>query len=333
MILHRGTCGDAAKADGEWHLLRAALGGTLVEGACDGACWAAPAATVQREGHQHRFARLGDEVPEALLRCLAGDCADEYAGRGESGLLERLGRLDGSLEDAVGRGAYAAFAQASALGAARTVDAIRASSYPARYGLPRADRAVEVAALPDNPSAFIDRHLLEGDPHRVVEGILVACRAGGVDTARVYLDGQGETARASLSEALAQGRRHGVLGGSTLGGDAVGVEVRDGAPPKGATGIEAVAALSTVFDQPPPPTRLVALTGAIARPGVYEVPVGGATTWTGLLAMAGALPGLVPGVRVGAEGAIVAQEQFEELVTPSSLRDGSVVVLDRDAEV
>ena len=67
VVLHRGTCGDAARGEGEWHILRAALGPALVEGACDGACWAAPAATVQREGHQHRFTNLAAEVPAALL--------------------------------------------------------------------------------------------------------------------------------------------------------------------------------------------------------------------------------------------------------------------------
>ena len=335
MVLHRGTCGNAHKADGEWHLLRAALGEALVEGACDGACWAAPAATVQREGHQHRFARLGDEVPPELLQCLGGECADEYAGRGEHGLLERLGRQDGSLEDAVAHGAYGALAQANALGPERTSDAIRASSYPARYGpLGTSDGAtVEVAARPDSPTAFIDRHLLEGDPHRVLEGILVACRATGATTAHVTLDGQPETARLAIEEAIAEARRHGILDGSALGGDPIAVEVDEGDAPGGAMSIEAVAALSTVFDRPPPPTRLLALSGAVPRPGLYEIPLGGAMTWTGVLAMAGATPGLVPAVRVGAEGVLVPRDEFESLVTPSALGDGSVVILDRDSEV
>ena len=333
MILHRGTCGNAHKADGEWHLLRAAIGESLVEGSCDGACWAAPAATVQREGHQHRFARLGDQVPPGLLQCLAGECADEYAGRGEHGLLERLGRQDGSLEDAAVHGAYGALAQASLLGPERTADAIRASSYPARYRSFGASEgsAVEVAARPDSPTAFIDRHLLEGDPHRVLEGILVACRAIGSAAAHIALDGQPASARAALVEAIAQAGRHGILDGSALGGDPVALEVREGIAPAGAMSIEAVAALTTVFDHPAPPTRLVALSGAVPRPGLYEVPLGGAMTWTGLLAMAGATPGLVPGVRVGAEGILVPRDDFESLVMPSALGDGSVVVLDRDA--
>ena len=94
--------------------------------------------------------------------------------------------------------------------------------------------------------------------------------------------------------------------------------------------IEAACALPAVFDRPPPPTRLVALSGAVPRPGVYEVPLGGATTWTGILATAGVMPGLVPAVRVGSH--VVARDAFEEIVTPSALGRGAVEVLAEDAE-
>ncbi|MCA9851956.1 MAG: hypothetical protein KC461_15110, partial [Dehalococcoidia bacterium] len=85
-----------------------------------------------------------------------------------------------------------------------------------------------MAARPDSPTAFIDRHLLEGDPHRVLEGILVTCRATGATTAHVTLDGQPETARLAIEEAIAEARRHGILDGSALGGDPIAVEVDEG---------------------------------------------------------------------------------------------------------
>lgn len=333
VVLHRGTCGNATRADGEWHVLRSALGETLVEGACDGACWAAPSATVQREGHQHRFARLGDTVPEQLTRCLAGDCDDEYAGRGEYGILERLGRQDGTFEDAVIHGAYAALAQASAVGTDRTMDAIRTSSYAVRYSLPPLSDLLTVAAENDGPANFTDRHLLEGDPHRVIEGILVACIATGAAHARIHLGGQPAAAREAFADALEQARRHGILDGSILGGRATEIEVSDSPAEEPAISIEAASALTTVFDRPPPPTRLVALSGAVPHPALYEVPVGGATTWTGILAMAGATPGLVPGLLVGADGEIVPREAFEDVVAPDALGDGVMIVLPRDADV
>ncbi len=331
VVLHRGTCGDAARGEAEWHVLRAALGDALVEGACDGACWAAPAVTVQREGHQHRFAQLDAEVPAALVACLGGTCDDEYAGRGEFGILERLGRQDGTFEDAVARGAYAALAHASTTGTERAMDALRNSTYATRYPLPTATAVITVAAETDTRTAFIDRHLLEGDPHRVLEGILVACRATGATAAHLNLAGQPASARQAFEDARGAAERHGLLDGSALGGPSVDLEVSETTTLSGdALTIEAVSALTTVFDRPPPPTRLVALSGAVPRPGVYEVPVGGATTWTGILAMAGATPGLVPGLRVG--GTVVPRDAFEEVVAASALDDGAVV-LARDAEV
>ncbi len=335
VVLHLGTCGRAVAAEDEWDALRATVGPALVEGTCDGACWAAPAATVQRDGHQHRFAILDEGIRVALIRCLAGDCDDEYAGRGEFGILGRLGRQDRTFEDAVRRGAYAAFAHASAAGADRTMDAIRNSTFAARHpvpGAPSADVPLTVVSEDDGPTTFLNRHLLEGDPHRVIEGILVACRATGAARARIALGGQPESARDAFAEALSQAAREGILDGSALGGPATEIEVdaTGASTDAGGLTIEAACALTTVFDRPPPPTRLVALSGAVPRPGVYEVPIGGATTWTAILAMAGATPGRVPALRAG--GSIVPRDAFEAAVTPAALGRGAVEVLAEDVE-
>src|SRR5690606_29709761 len=111
-------------------------GGRAVETACDGACWAAPAATVQRDGHQHRFARLDlvdlvEGVPDELTSCLEGDCDDEYAGRGQYGLLERVGRNDGTFADVLARGGYAALAHAAGLDPARITGAVESAGHAA----------------------------------------------------------------------------------------------------------------------------------------------------------------------------------------------------------
>jgi hypothetical protein len=327
VLVHRGTCGDAVRADGAWHTLRTALGDAVVEGACDGACWAAPAATVQREGHSHRFARLdlAEGVPDDLARCLAGECEDEYAGRGQYGLLERVGRNDGSFADVLARGGYAALAHASGLEPERILDAVEAAGLTGRGGahFPSAQkwrlaarnpgpRYLVVNAEEGEPGVFKDRHLMEGDPHRLIEGILIACHAAGVDHAFVYINGQARYARRALDAALAQAAEHGILDGSTLGNRSVSIEVRSGAggyvcgeesvilnsiegerpvprykPPfatdAGLWGrptiinnAETLCAVTTVFDDPPPPTKLIPLSGAVPRPGLYEVPIDGA---------------------------------------------------------
>ena len=145
------------------------------------------------------------------------------------------------------------------------------------------------------------------------------------------LGGQPVAARAAFMSALDQAAREGILDGSALGGAAIEVEVTDATREDGSLTVEAACALTTVFDRPPPPTRLVALSGAVPRPGVYEVPLGGATTWTGILATAGVTPGLVPALRVG--GDIVPGAAFEDVVRPSALGRGAVEVLAEGDEV
>ena len=386
VIVHRGTCGDAVGAADVAVALRQALGDAVVESTCDGACWAAPAATVQREGHQHRFPRLDlvdGYVPGELTRCLAGDCDDEYAGRGQYGLLERVGRTDGGFADTVARGAYAALAHAANLDPERIIDAVEAAGLSGRGGAHFATaqkwrlaarnpgpRYLVVNAEEGEPGVFKDRHLIEGDPHRLVEGILIACRATRIEHAFAYINGQARNARAAFEAALAETAEYGILGGSTLGGSPVTIEVRSGAggyvcgeesvilnsiegarpvprykPPfatdSGLWGrptvinnAETLCAVTTVFDNPPPPTKLIPLSGAVPRPGLYEVPIDGSTHWAGVLAMAGAAPGLIPAILLGGpSGRFVLPDEYETPLTMRSLGAGGAVVLPRDADL
>ncbi|MEX2372788.1 MAG: NADH-ubiquinone oxidoreductase-F iron-sulfur binding region domain-containing protein, partial [Dehalococcoidia bacterium] len=98
--------------------------------------------------------------------------------------------------------------------------------------------------------------------------------------------------------------------------------------------VETLCAVTTVFDDPPPPTKLIPLSGAVPRPGLYEVPIDGATTWTGVLAMAGARPGLVPAVLLGGpSGRFVLPSEYETPLTMRGLGAGGAVVLPRDADI
>lgn len=384
LLVHRGTCGDAVGAAA----ILETLGSTITSHpvmatACDGACWAAPAATVQRDGHVHRFARLDRGIPPELAACLNGECADDYAGRGETGITGRLGRTDGSFADALARGAYAALARASVIDPMATIDAVDAFSLSGRGGahFPTAQKWRLVAkhsgqkylvvnAEEGEPGVFKDRHLIEGDPHRLIEGVLIACRATGIDTAYIYLNGQARYARRALDGALAEATAHGILDGSALGGSPATIEVRSGAggyvcgeesvilnsieghrpvprykPPfatdAGLWGrptvinnAETLCAVTTVFDDPPPPTKLIPLSGAVPRPGLYEVPVDGVTTWTSVLAIAGATPGLVPAILLGGpSGRFVLPEEYEQPLTMRGLGAGGAVVLPREADL
>ncbi len=67
-------------------------------------------------------------------------------------------------------------------------------------------------ALESDPGAFMERYLLENDPHTVVEGTAIAAYAAGAAQAYIYLSYENQTARNILQRALDQAREYGLLG-------------------------------------------------------------------------------------------------------------------------
>lgn len=64
-----------------------------------------------------------------------------------------------------------------------------------------------------DPGAFMNRSVLEGDPHRVLEGMAIAGRAVGAQHGYIYVRGESPRAIARLKTALEQARREELLGG------------------------------------------------------------------------------------------------------------------------
>ncbi|TAM48150.1 MAG: NADH-quinone oxidoreductase subunit NuoF [Acidobacteria bacterium] len=81
-----------------------------------------------------------------------------------------------------------------------------------------------------DPGAFMDRSLLEGDPHSVIEGMTIAGRVTGAHRGFVYVRAEYPLAIERLDNALAAARAAGLLGEDILGsGFAFDIEIRIGA--------------------------------------------------------------------------------------------------------
>lgn len=81
-----------------------------------------------------------------------------------------------------------------------------------------------------DPGAFMDRSTIEGDPHTVLEGLIVAGFAVGATRGYVYIRAEYPLAIRRLERALADARRAGLLGCDILGsGWDFDVELRLGA--------------------------------------------------------------------------------------------------------
>ena len=70
-----------------------------------------------------------------------------------------------------------------------------------------------------DPGAFMDRSVLEGDPHSVIEAMAIAGYAIGTDRGYVYVRAEYPIAVNRLSTAIAQAREYGLLGQNIFGTD------------------------------------------------------------------------------------------------------------------
>jgi NADH:ubiquinone oxidoreductase subunit F (NADH-binding)/NADH:ubiquinone oxidoreductase subunit E/NAD-dependent dihydropyrimidine dehydrogenase PreA subunit len=70
-----------------------------------------------------------------------------------------------------------------------------------------------------DPGAFMDRSLMEGDPHSVLEGMAIAGFAVGAHQGFIYLRAEYELAVKRLLNAVAQARERGYLGHDILGSE------------------------------------------------------------------------------------------------------------------
>ena len=81
-----------------------------------------------------------------------------------------------------------------------------------------------------DPGAFMDRSILEGDPHALIEAMAIAAYAVGADQGYVYIRAEYPIAVSRLNIAIGQAREYGLLGKNIFGTDfSFDMELRLGA--------------------------------------------------------------------------------------------------------
>ncbi|HOQ73700.1 MAG TPA: NADH-quinone oxidoreductase subunit NuoF [Limnochordia bacterium] len=84
-------------------------------------------------------------------------------------------------------------------------------------GTPSDKKYVICNADEGDPGAFMDRSILEGDPHRVIEGMIIGGYAIGASEGYIYVRAEYPLAIKRLEIALRQARERGFLGSSIFG--------------------------------------------------------------------------------------------------------------------
>jgi NADH:ubiquinone oxidoreductase subunit F (NADH-binding)/NAD-dependent dihydropyrimidine dehydrogenase PreA subunit/(2Fe-2S) ferredoxin len=81
-----------------------------------------------------------------------------------------------------------------------------------------------------DPGAFMNRSLIEGDPHALLEGMLIAAYAIGASQGYVYIRAEYPLAIRRLKKALGQMRESGLLGRNILGSEfSFDIRIKEGA--------------------------------------------------------------------------------------------------------
>ncbi|MGH2928896.1 MAG: complex I 51 kDa subunit family protein, partial [Solirubrobacteraceae bacterium] len=85
--------------------------------------------------------------------------------------------------------------------------------------LPKGDMAKYLVCNADEsePGTFKDRELMQKSPHMLIEGIVIAAYAGGIDRAFIYIRGEYQLQADILEAAIAEARQAGYIGERILG--------------------------------------------------------------------------------------------------------------------
>jgi formate dehydrogenase iron-sulfur subunit len=151
-------------------------------------------------------------------------------------VLSRLTNGDvRSLQAYTAQGGYTVLEEALAKPSEKVIEAIETSGLRGRGGAgfptgrkwravaqqPAGEKFIIANADEGDPGAYIDRFLLEDDPHALLEGMLLAAYAIGARKGRIYLRNEYPRAEDILRNAIAEAGSAGLLGKRVLGRDFV----------------------------------------------------------------------------------------------------------------
>jgi bidirectional [NiFe] hydrogenase diaphorase subunit len=215
-------------------------GEVLVKGVgCMGLCSAGPLVSVETDGKM--YANVTPEAAPEIIRNLdtgsegLRECPTNvpFFERQKKIVLENSGRIDPErIEDYIASEGYSALVNAIAEMTPREAieEIIRSglrgrggAGYPtglkwstiAKTG--EQEKYVICNADEGDPGAFMDRAVLESDPHRVLEGMAIAAFAVGAQKGFIYVRAEYPLAVKHLKTAIKQAERLGLLGNNICG--------------------------------------------------------------------------------------------------------------------
>ena len=249
------TCGIAAGAEETFTALETKLAGLpdapeLQRTGCVGMCYQEPLVEISNDdGVRYLYGRIspdkvgrlidehlgqGAPITDWLVWTSGGKGSDHaYLSRQHRIVLRNCGNIDPeSIDEYIRTGGYLALQKViEAKDPDGLVNVMIESGLRGRGGAgfltgmkwrftrmaPGTEKFIICNADEGDPGAFMDRSVLESDPHSVVEGMIIAGYAIGADHGYIYVRAEYPKAIERLTIAIAQAQERGFLGDGILG--------------------------------------------------------------------------------------------------------------------
>ncbi|MCL2487174.1 MAG: NADH-quinone oxidoreductase subunit NuoF [Oscillospiraceae bacterium] len=243
----KGSCGIAAGAAEIFNILKDAGVPAVVTG-CIGMCYLEPIVNVD----DRTFVRVTPDAAREILKFIRGEenGAEQYAIPQEDLdnlsvqhriALANCGIIDPeNIAEYIAREGYAAAKKCiAAMSPEDVIAEMKASGLGGRGGagfstglkwsFARAEKGDKKYLICNadegDPGAFMDRAVIEGDPHNLIEGMIIGAYAIGSDEVPIAMEGivyvraEYPLAIIRLEQALGQARERGMLGKNIFGSD------------------------------------------------------------------------------------------------------------------
>lgn len=250
IVVGEGSCGIAAGAEKvRQALLKEDLNGAMLTIAgCIGMCYLEPIVDIYEDGKEVKrlvrvtendakkiaeYAKTGDE--NAIASLLVSDEDKEFLNKQTRIALRRCGIINpDEIEDFIQADGYTAIKKVlNEMTPEDVIEVIKTSGLAGRggAGFPTwfkwnaarqsdgEEKYLICNADEGDPGAFMDRAVIESDPHTLIEGMLIGAHAIGAKNAVVYVRAEYPLAIKRLERAIEQATEAGYLGDNILGTD------------------------------------------------------------------------------------------------------------------
>ena len=246
IVIGQGSCGIAAGAE----KVRKALVNQNVTAdisitGCIGMCWLEPIVDIYDENNQlTRLVRVSENDAEAIASFVNGgdeskiaslrvtDEDSEFLSKQTRIALRNCGIIDPeNIEEYIEKDGYQALKKVLGTTPEEVIEIIRTSGLAGRggAGFPTwfkwnaarqsagEEKYLICNADEGDPGAFMDRAVIESDPHNLIEGMLIGAYAIGAKHAVVYVRAEYPLAIKRLKNAIRQATEKGIIGGNIFG--------------------------------------------------------------------------------------------------------------------